>query len=162
MNITTTGIAVTAALAVTAFFFIIPSFASFFGLAGPAQTPPASSSPNAPMPQLKITDDKIGSGPVAVTGDTVTVNYVGKLDNGTEFDASANHPQTKNGFTFTLGAGQVIKGWDEGIAGMKVGGVRTLVIPPALAYGDQGAGNVIPPGATLTFTVTLLKVQKGQ
>jgi FKBP-type peptidyl-prolyl cis-trans isomerase len=96
---------------------------------------------------------------MAAAGDTVTVNYVGSLTNGAVFDASANHGTT--GFTFTLGVGQVIRGWDQGIVGMKEGGKRKLVIPAALAYGDQGAGNVIPPNATLIFEVELLKVQKG-
>ncbi len=108
--------------------------------------------------QLSIKDEVVGTGAVAAAGDSVTVNYVGALTDGTVFDASANHGTT--GFTFTLGAGQVIKGWDEGIVGMKVGGKRTLIIPASLAYGDQAIGNVIPANATLVFEVELLKVQK--
>jgi len=107
--------------------------------------------------QLQITDDTIGTGAVAAAGDSVTVNYVGSLTDGTVFDASANHGSS--GFTFTLGAGQVIKGWDEGIVGMKVGGKRTLVIPAALAYGDQSPTPAIPAGSTLVFQVELLNVQ---
>lgn len=108
--------------------------------------------------QLTVTDEVVGTGAVAAAGDTVTVNYVGSLTDGTVFDASANHGTT--GFTFTLGAGQVIKGWDEGIVGMRVGGTRKLVIPASLAYGNQAVGNVIPANSTLVFTVELLKVQK--
>ncbi len=110
--------------------------------------------------QLQIIDETVGTGATAATGDTVTVNYVGSLTNGTIFDASKNHPQTANGFTFTLGAGQVIKGWDQGIVGMKVGGTRKLIIPASLAYGNQAVGGVIPANSTLIFEVTLLNVQK--
>ena len=106
---------------------------------------------------LQITDEVVGTGTEAVAGDTVTVNYVGRLTDGTIFDASVNHGN--QGFTFLLGAGQVIKGWDEGVLGMKVGGKRKLVIPPSLAYGPNGVSGVIPPNATLTFEVELLSVQ---
>ena len=108
--------------------------------------------------ELQTTDDVIGTGATADPGDNVTLNYVGALTDGTVFDASANHGT--EGFTFNLGAGQVIKGWDLGIVGMKVGGKRTLVIPSPLAYGDQAVGPVIPANATLIFQVELLKVQK--
>ena len=90
----------------------------------------------------------------------MTVNYVGALTNGTVFDASASHTETANGFTFTLGAGQVIKGWDEGIVGMKEGGKRKLLIPASLAYGNQAVGGVIPANSALVFEVELLKVQQ--
>ncbi len=113
-----------------------------------------------PVTSLQVTDETIGTGATAVKGDSVTVEYVGALTDGTVFDASANHPQTKDGFTFTLGAGQVIQGWDQGVAGMKVGGVRKLVIPPSMAYGAQGISGVIPPNATLVFQVKLLSVTK--
>jgi FKBP-type peptidyl-prolyl cis-trans isomerase len=109
--------------------------------------------------ELSAKDLVVGTGDTAVAGDIVTVNYVGSLTNGTVFDASANHGTT--GFTFPLGAGQVIKGWDEGVAGMKVGGKRVLVIPPSLGYGSQAVGNAIPANSTLLFEVELLKVQKG-
>ena len=108
--------------------------------------------------ELQIIDEVVGSGAAAAASDSVTVNYVGSLTNGTVFDASANHGTT--GFTFNLGAGQVIKGWDQGIVGMKEGGKRKLVIPAALAYGDQAIGNVIPANSTLVFEVELVKVQK--
>lgn len=105
---------------------------------------------------LIIQDTTVGTGTVAQVGNYVTVNYTGTLDNGTVFDSSLNPGRTP--FSFTLGAGQVIKGWDEGVVGMKVGGTRELTIPPALGYGSSGAGSVIPPNATLHFTVTLLSV----
>ncbi len=108
------------------------------------------------MDGLQITDTTVGTGTAAAVGDYVTVNYTGTLDNGTVFDSSLKPGRTP--FGFLLGAGQVIKGWDEGVAGMKVGGTRELVIPPSLGYGSQGAGTVIPPNATLHFTVTLLSV----
>ena len=108
--------------------------------------------------ELKIEDELVGNGDEAVTGMKVTVHYMGTLMDGTMFDASRNHGN--DGFTFTLGAGQVIKGWDQGVAGMKVGGKRKLTIPSDLAYGPSGIGGVIPPNATLVFEVELLKVSK--
>lgn len=108
--------------------------------------------------ELEITDEVIGTGEIAKAGDIVTVNYVGSLMNGTVFDASKNHGDT--GFSFTLGVGQVIKGWDQGVSGMKVGGKRKLVIPSDLAYGDQAVGGVIPANSDLVFEVELLKVGK--
>lgn len=110
---------------------------------------------------LKYTDEKVGTGDVAVAGMKVAVHYTGWLDDGgkkgKKFDSSVDRGQP---FTFALGAGQVIKGWDEGVAGMKVGGKRTLVIPPDLGYGAKGAGGVIPGNSTLIFDVELLKVTK--
>lgn len=106
--------------------------------------------------ELTGRDIVIGTGATATAGHQVTVNYVGKLPDGTVFDASAKHGQP---FTFTLGAGQVIKGWDIGVEGMKVGGKRELIIPPDYGYGAQGAGGVIPPNATLIFEVELLGVK---
>ena len=103
---------------------------------------------------LRITDLVIGSGAEAVAGQTVNVNYRGTLLTGKEFDSSYG----RGPFAFPLGGGRVIKGWDEGVAGMKVGGKRRLVIPPDLAYGERGAGGVIPPNATLVFEVELLQV----
>ena len=104
---------------------------------------------------LKITDLVVGTGAEAKAGDKVSVNYRGSLTNGKEFDSSYSRNEA---FTFPLGAGRVIRGWDEGVAGMKVGGKRKLVIPPDLAYGERGAGGAIPPNATLIFEVELLKV----
>lgn len=102
---------------------------------------------------LKFEDTTVGGGAVASTGQTVSVHYTGWLENGTKFDSSKDR---NDPFEFKLGAGQVIRGWDEGVAGMKVGGVRRLTIPPQLGYGDRGAGGVIPPKATLLFEVELL------
>ena len=105
---------------------------------------------------LKFTDDQVGTGTEAQAGKTVSVHYTGWLLDGTKFDSSRDRNQA---FSFPLGRGQVIKGWDEGVAGMKVGGKRTLVIPPDLGYGARGAGGVIPPNATLVFDVELLAVK---
>ena len=108
---------------------------------------------------LKYTDSKVGDGAAATSGHKVSVHYTGWLYNngqkGAKFDSSLDRGQP---FDFALGKQQVIKGWDEGVAGMKVGGKRTLVIPPELGYGARGAGGVIPPNATLMFDVELLKV----
>jgi FKBP-type peptidyl-prolyl cis-trans isomerase len=106
---------------------------------------------------LKYEDLKEGTGDQAKSGDTVDVHYTGWLKDGKKFDSSLDRKQP---FTFKVGAGQVIKGWDEGVAGMKVGGKRKLTIPPDLGYGARGAGNVIPPNAELTFEVELLKIKK--
>ena len=103
---------------------------------------------------LIFLDLAVGEGQEATPGSTVTVNYTGTLENGEQFDTSIGRAP----FTFPLGAGRVIKGWDEGVAGMKVGGKRKLTIPPELGYGSRGAGNVIPANATLIFEVELLKV----
>jgi peptidylprolyl isomerase len=109
-----------------------------------------------PPTDLQITDLRMGDGAEATSGATVSVHYVGvAFSTGEEFDASWNRGQPLN---FRLGAGQVISGWDQGVAGMKVGGRRKLVIPPHLAYGDRGAGGVIAPGETLIFVVDLLAI----
>ena len=105
---------------------------------------------------LKYVDLALGKGAMPKSGDRVTVTYVGTLQNGSKFDASADHGGT---FAFTLGQGQVIKGWDEGVATMRVGGRRRLIVPPELGYGAQGAGGVIPPNATLTFVIALLGIE---
>jgi FKBP-type peptidyl-prolyl cis-trans isomerase FkpA len=123
--------------------------------AQPAQ-PATASTGGAPVTKLEIKDVKVGNGAVAKSGDSVTVDYTGWLTDGTKFDSSVDRKQP---FTFALGAGQVIPGWDQGVAGMKVGGVRKLTIPPDLGYGAQGAGGVIPPNATLIFEVKLLAVK---
>ncbi|HYN20195.1 MAG TPA: FKBP-type peptidyl-prolyl cis-trans isomerase [Thermoanaerobaculia bacterium] len=105
---------------------------------------------------LRYVDLKVGDGPEARAGKLVEVHYTGWLENGTKFDSSLDRNEP---YSFGLGEGNVIKGWDEGVAGMKVGGKRKLTIPPDLGYGDQGTGGVIPPGATLIFEVELLGVQ---
>src|SRR3954454_11231896 len=105
---------------------------------------------------LEIQDIKVGTGAEAKSGARVTVHYVGTLTDGKKFDSSRDRNQ---GFTFKLGAGQVIKGWDQGVAGMKVGQLRKLTIPPHLAYGDRGFPPVIPPQSTLVFEVELLDVK---
>ena len=122
-----------------------------------AQTAPTT--PVEPLTDLKMKDEVVGTGAEAKKGDSVTVQYVGALTNGKIFDASKNHGDA--GFTFNLGGGQVIKGWDMGVEGMKVGGKRMLAIPAALAYGAQEVGGgLIPANSDLIFEVELIKVGK--
>ncbi len=118
-----------------------------FEEAGPGGTEVTTSS------GLQYTDIKVGAGATAQVGQTVSVHYTGWLENGKKFDSSVDRGQP---FSFPLGAGRVIKGWDEGVQGMKVGGKRKLTIPSNLGYGARGAGGVIPPNATLIFEVELL------
>ena len=173
MKPTQTGIAVALALTVVVTFFIFPDLSPFSQaepqLAAVGQEDltitPQDQTASSTMPtdtqeitQLMMKDEIVGTGAVAAAGDTVTVNYVGALTNGTVFDASAKHGT--DGFTFTLGVGQVIKGWDQGIVGMKVGGKRMLAIHASLAYGARAVGDAIPANSALIFEVELLKVTK--
>ena len=103
--------------------------------------------------ELVIEDIRVGNGAEATAGQTVSVHYTGTLTDGKKFDSSHDRGQP---FKFKLGGGQVIKGWDQGVAGMKIGGLRKLTIPPHLGYGAQGAGGVIKPNETLVFVVDLL------
>jgi FKBP-type peptidyl-prolyl cis-trans isomerase len=121
-------------------------------------TPVATNSakPMEKATELIIEDEVIGSGAEAVAGKKVTVNYVGTLTDGTKFDSSYDRNEP---FSFTLGAGQVIEGWDKGFAGMKIGGKRKLTIPSSMGYGDNGIPGAIPGGATLVFEVELLNVE---
>jgi FKBP-type peptidyl-prolyl cis-trans isomerase len=105
--------------------------------------------------ELIIEELQVGDGAEAAPGQHVTVHYTGWLTNGTKFDSSVDRGDP---FSFRLGAGQVISGWDQGVAGMKVGGKRKLTIPPHMGYGARGAGGVIPPNATLVFEVELLEI----
>ena len=127
-----------------------------------ACTPPGPP-PGGSVAELQRLDTRAGMGTVATSGSDVTVHYTGWLYDekapqrrGLKFDSSVDRGQP---FTFLLGAGQVIRGWDDGVAGMKVGGKRTLLIPADLGYGSNGAGGVIPPGASLVFDVELLDVK---
>ena len=123
---------------------------------------PAEAPAETPAPMFEdvtelVTDDvKKGDGAEATDGKTVVVHYTGWLTDGTKFDSSLDRGQP---FEFALGAGGVIPGWEQGVAGMKVGGTRRLTIPPALGYGEQGAGGVIPPNATLLFEIELLEIR---
>lgn len=113
-------------------------------------------SSNKQEEKLKIEDIKIGTGREVKSGDTVVMQYTGTLTDGKKFDSSYDRGTP---FETKIGVGQVIKGWDQGIPGMKVGGKRKLTIPPSLAYGEQGAGTAIPPNATLIFDVELLEIK---
>ncbi|UCH10583.1 MAG: FKBP-type peptidyl-prolyl cis-trans isomerase [Fidelibacterota bacterium] len=106
---------------------------------------------------LKYVDHVIGTGAMPQAGQTIAVHYTGTLTDGTKFDSSVDRGQP---FVFPIGVGKVIKGWDEGVLTMRVGGKRTLTIPPELGYGARGAGNVIPPNATLIFEVELLEIRE--
>jgi FKBP-type peptidyl-prolyl cis-trans isomerase FkpA len=140
----------------------------FAAVAGAQTAPPTAGNPESSklsaMPtELKKVDVKQGTGAESVAGKPVIVHYTGWIyddskpeKKGAKFDSSLDR---KVPFGFILGAGKVIKGWDEGVVGMKVGGQRTLIIPPSMAYGERGAGGVIPPNATLIFDVELLEVK---
>jgi FKBP-type peptidyl-prolyl cis-trans isomerase FkpA len=121
----------------------------------PSGYAPASAAPLPPGPDtLEKVDEVVGTGPEAKTGDKVKVHYTGTLTNGKQFDSSVG----KDPFEFEIGKGNVIKGWDEGVPGMKVGGKRKLTIPWKLAYGESGSGDKIPPKAALKFDIELLEI----
>ncbi|HEY6872657.1 MAG TPA: FKBP-type peptidyl-prolyl cis-trans isomerase [Geobacteraceae bacterium] len=121
---------------------------------GGRQVLPAEAKPVTTASGLTYIDLAVGNGPSPTSGKPVKVHYTGWLENGTKFDSSVDHGQP---FVFTIGAGQVIPGWDEGVLTMKAGGKRKLIIPARLGYGAAGAGGVIPPNATLIFEVELLE-----
>jgi FKBP-type peptidyl-prolyl cis-trans isomerase len=120
------------------------------------QTTPPQDKPTPPVPKLISTDITVGTGDEIVRGDLVTVDYTGKLADGKVFDTSKK--EGGKPFSLVVGIGEVIKGWDQGLIGMKAGGVRKLVIPPELAYGKRGSPGVIPADATLTFTISVNKI----
>jgi len=142
-----TGIAVVVALAVTALFFIYSNPLAFFGESGSI----------GQSGQLLVQDETIGTGEEARPGDILTVNYTGRLQDGTVFDTSSGEEPPR----FMIGAGLMIQGWEQGLPGMRQGGKRLLIIPPEMAYGEQGRGP-IPPNATLIFEVELVKVERPQ
>jgi FKBP-type peptidyl-prolyl cis-trans isomerase FkpA len=130
---------------------------------GPDSNAPAASQPaivapaqaGAAVTELRMEDSKIGTGALAKSGNLVSIHYTGWLADGKRFVSSRDRNEP---FNFVLGAGQVIKGWDQGVTGMKVGGVRKLTVPPKLGYGGLGEGGAVPPNATLVFEVELLSV----
>jgi len=126
-------------------------------MAGSNDGPPEVNLPSTPLPNgMEFIDIQVGTGDQALAGKLVTVHYTGWLTDGKKFDSSRDRNRP---FDFQLGAGNVIRGWDEGVQGMRVGGQRRLIIPPSLGYGQRGAPGAIPPNATLIFDVELLKVQ---
>ncbi len=137
-------------------FFALAVITAMAASAAPAHARPVTTTASG----LGIIDTKVGTGPSPKPGQTVVVHYTGWLDEngkkGKKFDSSVDRGQP---FEFPIGKGQVIAGWDQGVATMKVGGKRTLIIPPSLGYGASGAGGVIPPNATLIFDVELLDVK---
>ena len=119
-------------------------------------TSPTSATSSAPYSQTDLT---VGTGAQANPGSRATVSYTGWLYDSSKLNGKGTQFDTSQNFAFVVGAGQVIKGWDQGVAGMRVGGQRRLVIPPDLGYGSNGAGGIIPPNATLVFDISLLSVQ---
>lgn len=180
MNVTAAGIAVALAVIVGVGLFVFgpqmfsapvetasdirpdlstASVAASLPTQQPIQKPMSQDLPQELPTTLTVTDTQVGTGSEAVAGATVAVKYTGMLPNGTVFDATERHGGEP--IEFALGTGRVIRGWDEGLLGMKVGGKRRLVIPPDMAYGSQGVGS-IPPNSTLIFDVELVAVNGGQ
>lgn len=155
-------IAIAVGVVVALFMFFGGSVANFFAPETAVTNPSSVASTETSMKNIstvtgiEIYDEVVGTGADAVAGKTVTAHYVGTLANGTKFDSSIDRGQP---FSFSLGAGQVIKGWDIGIQGMKIGGKRRLVISPEFGYGSQAVGGVIPANSTLVFEVELLGVK---
>ena len=147
-------IAATIGVAVVGFFFVFGGL--LISMFKTGELPQDQSVATTTAPQLGVQDLVVGTGDIAVQGEKVTVNYVGAFTNGTIFDSSLSRNEP---FTFTLGAGEVITGWDQGLVGMRVGGKRILTVPPQLGYGDKDYGP-IPGNSTLVFQVELLSVQK--
>jgi FKBP-type peptidyl-prolyl cis-trans isomerase len=180
MNHTTTGIAVAVAVVVVGVFFLYPSLSPFGApsAAAPAASntittdqtssttmPDTASAPPANPNQLQITDEVVGTGAMLAPGTTVQIKYTGMLTDGTVFDSSDAHGGTPltllvaaDGSLHTPDGGSLIQGWGQGVVGMKAGGKRRLVIPPALGYGAQAVGNVIPANSTLVFDLELVSV----
>ena len=139
------------------------ALSSFFAVSSTASVTIAGDLPQEPIEKLFKIDNNIGKGTEALVGTSVNVHYTGWIydssaseGQGKKFDSSKDRGQT---FNFALGSGMVIKGWDEGVVGMKEGGNRILIIPPSMAYGSRGAGGVIPPNATLIFDIELIEVK---
>lgn len=145
-------------IAIVSILLLIIAAGAFFYYSKQSNQPPSITGENLNTTNsgLRYEDLIVGDGTLAQPGSTVSVHYTGWLQDGTKFDSSLDRNQP---FSFQLGQGEVIRGWDEGVSGMKVGGKRRLIIPPDLAYGSQGAGGVIPPNATLIFEVELLGVE---
>lgn len=145
-----------AAIGIIVVFLIL----TFLSSQKPPQTPaaltPSSNSESTTGAELKIEDLQAGSGTEVKSGDTVTVHYTGTLEDGTKFDSSLDRGEP---FTTQIGVGTVIKGWDQGIVGMKIGGKRRLTVPPSLGYGSTGAADKIPANATLIFEIELLAIK---
>ena len=143
-------------IAIAIFLLAIIALVAFIVLRTSSTQEPSTSDMTTTTSGLQYQDIEIGAGSIAETGDIVSVHYTGWLESGKKFDSSLDRGDP---FEFTIGAGEVIKGWEEGITGMKVGGKRRLVIPPDLSYGSSGVSGIIPPNATLIFEVELLTIE---
>ncbi len=149
--------AIAVAIVVPLFFLLFMATQASMMLSTSAQNPFNITNSNSYRNTVSVIDTVVGEGEVSIPNTLVTVHYRGVLEDGTVFDSSYERGEP---FQFILGAGQVIPGWEIGIQGMKVGGQRTLVVPPEFAYGEYGAGEIIPPNATLVFQVELLSIEE--